>query len=87
MDGIRPRRIDALRDPPPARQSEPQAGIGRHRKRRETLRRQEFDRHAELRRGARQRIERPHDAVDLGPPGIRRHQNAHQANLDRAPAM
>ena len=52
MDGVRLCRFDALGDAAPARDGEPQPGIGRHRERREPVRRQELDGDAELGGGA-----------------------------------
>jgi hypothetical protein len=77
VDGVRARRVDALGDPSPARQGEPQARIGRNRKRRKSFRRKEIDRGAEIAGGALERAERAHDAVNLRMPGVRRHEYFH----------
>ncbi len=54
MDGIGLGFLDAIRDPPAARQCKPQTRIGWHRKRREAVRRKKIDSDTELRGSALQ---------------------------------
>ena len=83
MDRIGPRRFDALSDPAPAWQRQPQSRIGRYRKARKTFRGKEVNGHAETSRAVRQRRQGAHHAVHLWVPGVCCDQNPHQAALGR----
>ena len=81
MNCVGARRLDALGDAFSARHGEPQARIGRHRESPKPVGRQEIDLDAEFGGGARQRAQRPHHAVDLRTPSVRRDQDFHRGDF------
>ncbi len=79
VDGVGFGVFDAASDLGAIAQGESQPGIGRHLHRGEAVRRQELNCDAKSARGLCERRQRPHHAIDLRMPGIRRHQYAHHA--------
>ena len=79
MDVVRRRLLDLAADPPQVRDRQANVGVGRQRRRPHALGGEEFEFRAEFGRRLGHPLQRRHDAVDLGPPGVGRDQDAHQA--------
>ena len=80
MNGVGRGRLDPARDLAPVRQRDAQARIGRHADGRESFRREKADVGVKRRGAARQRGQRPHDAIHLRMPSVGRDQYPHHGN-------